>query len=128
MITRRFASLGELAIRLQESKWIQTMHQMFCEYFGIKTEFETVILEGNYYSIVKNYYFFGEHYLMLICETDPSDMFFRKQIIENGVEYLTGLNDKAEFDRFLSTYVEDIESIWKEWWDDAPQLSLLFKK
>ena len=113
---------------LWSREWVQTIFKAFCAFFGVNSELETIEMDGNYYSVVKKYHFFGNCYYMLINENDYSDLFFRKHIFEEDGEYLVGLDNEEELNRFLSSHVEEIESIWRQWWSDAPQLSLLFKK
>lgn len=113
--------------RFLSSEKIRHLLNEVSECFGFN-EPETIKMENSYYSIVREFDLCGETYYMLINESDPSDMLFRKQLIEDGgCEYLIGLEDKAEVDRLLSHNIDEICEVWWTYWDEAPDLRLAFE-
>lgn len=113
--------------RVLSHKKIRHLLNEVSECFGFN-EPETIKMENSYYSIVREFDLCGERYYMLVNESDPSDMLFRKQLIEDGgCEYLVGLEDKAEVDRLLSHHIDEICEVWRTYWDEAPDLRLAFE-
>ena len=63
------------------------------------TEVECVEIDGHDYIIAKRIEIAGTTYLYLANEDDVMDFIIQKLIVEDGEEYITGLDSDKEFDR-----------------------------
>lgn len=61
-------------------------------------EFEAIEIDGVDYIILREFNVKGSTYFHLINENDPMDFMYRKLLVEDGEEYLVGLDSDAEFD------------------------------
>lgn len=61
-------------------------------------EFEAIEIDGVDYIILREFNVKGNTYFHLINENDPMDFMYRKLLVEDGEEYLVGLDSDAEFD------------------------------
>lgn len=62
------------------------------------TEVEYVEIDGRDYIVAKRIEIAGKIYLYLVNENDVLDFIIQKVIIEDGEEYITGLDSDKEFD------------------------------
>ena len=76
-----------------------------------EVEIESVEIDGTYYMIIKEFVIKGTTYVHLVNETDPLDMMYRKIIIEDGEEYLVGLDSEQEFDLVVAY---EQKYIWRD--------------
>lgn len=60
--------------------------------------FEAIEIDGVDYIILREFNVKGSTYFHLINENNPMDFMYRKLLIEDGEEYLVGLDSDAEFD------------------------------
>lgn len=76
-----------------------------------EVEIESVEIDGTDYMIIKEFVIKGTTYVHLVNETDPLDMMYRKIIIEDGEEYLVGLDSEQEFDLVVAY---EQKYIWRD--------------
>lgn len=76
-----------------------------------ETELECIEINGKEYIIIKEFVVKGTTYVHLINENDPLDMMYRKVIVENGEEFLVGLDSDSEFDLVVAY---EQKYIWKD--------------
>lgn len=69
------------------------------------TEVECVEIEGHDYIIAKRIEIAGTTYLYLVNEDDIMDFIIQKLIVEEGEEYITGLDSDKEFD-LVQAYIQ----------------------
>ena len=69
------------------------------------TEVECVEIDGHNYIIANRFEISGITYLYLINEDDVLDYVIQKSIIEDGEEYVTGLDSEKEFD-LVQAYIQ----------------------
>lgn len=62
------------------------------------TEVEAIEIDGVDYIILREFNVKGSTYFHLMNENDPMDFMYRKLLIEDGEEYIVGLDSDAEFD------------------------------
>jgi hypothetical protein len=62
------------------------------------TKVECVEVDGHDYIIAKRIEIAGTTYLYLVNEDDIMDFIIQKLIVEDGEEYITGLDSDKEFD------------------------------
>lgn len=62
------------------------------------TEMDVIEIDGIDYAILKEFEIKGTAYVHLVNVNDPLDFMFRKVLIEDGEEYLVGLDSDQEFD------------------------------
>ncbi len=74
-------------------------------------EIESIEIDGMDYFIAKEFVVKGTTYVHLINENDPLDMMYRKVIVENGEEFLVGLDSDSEFDLVVAY---EQKYIWKD--------------
>ena len=76
-----------------------------------ETEFECIEIDGKEYIIIKEFVVKGTTYVHLINENDPLDMMYRKVVVEDGEEFLVGLDSDSEFDLVVAY---EQKYIWKD--------------
>lgn len=76
-----------------------------------ETEFECIEIDGKEYIIIKEFVVKGTTYVHLINENDPQDMMYRKVVVEDGEEFLVGLDSDSEFDLVVAY---EQKYIWKD--------------
>lgn len=69
------------------------------------TEVECVEIDGHDYIIAKKIEIAGNTYLYLVNEDDIMDFIIQKVIVEDGEEYITGLDSEKEFD-LVQAYIQ----------------------
>ena len=74
-------------------------------------EIESLEIDGTDYFIAKEFVVKGTTYVHLINENDLLDMMYRKVIVENGEEFLVGLDSDSEFDLVVAY---EQKYIWKD--------------
>lgn len=74
-------------------------------------EIESMEIDGTDYFIAREFVVKGTTYVHLINENDPLDMMYRKVIVENGEEFLVGLDSDSEFDLVVAY---EQKYIWKD--------------
>ena len=67
---------------------------------------ETVFLEEKEYVVLEIIKIADIEYFVLVNYENTEDFCIRKKIIENGIEYLVGLNDENEFNLIMSKFKE----------------------
>lgn len=68
-------------------------------------EITTVTLEDNIdYIVISKVNIDNNTYLFLANENDPKDLCIRKEITENNIEYLVGLENEDEFNKVMLEY------------------------
>lgn len=68
-------------------------------------EITTVTLEDNIdYIVISKINIDNNTYLFLANENDPKDLCIRKEITENNIEYLVGLENEDEFNKVMLEY------------------------
>lgn len=98
----------------KEDKYLQQLNQLIEENPELKQvydlvyetmsdtdedmEFEAIEIDGVDYIILREFNVKGSTYFHLINENDPMDFMYRKLLVEDGEEYLVGLDSDAEFD------------------------------
>ena len=70
-----------------------------------ETEVECVEIDGKDYIIAKRYEIAGQTYLYLINADDVMDFVIQKEIVEDGEEYVIGLDSEKEFD-LVQAYIQ----------------------
>ena len=68
---------------------------------------DTVVLDEQEYFVVETIELKNNLYYFLVNEKDNKDICIRKKIVENNVEYLSGLDDEQEFNFVLQTYLNN---------------------
>lgn len=79
-------------------------------------EMETCILEDEEeYLILKNFEINNTEYTCFVSLKDYNDFFFRKTVVEDGEEYICGLEDERElklvYEHFIKQLVSDIQDL-----------------
>ena len=74
-------------------------------------EIESIEIDGTDYFIAKEFVVKGTTYVHLINENDPLDMMYRKVVVEDGEEFLVGLDSDSEFDLVVAY---EQKYIWKD--------------
>lgn len=69
------------------------------------TEVECVEIDGHDYIVAKKIEIAGNTYLYLVNEDDIMDFIIQKVIVEDGEEYITGLDSEKEFD-LVQAYIQ----------------------
>ena len=104
--------LDELLEDNPEMKQVYDMvSSMLTENDNNEVEIESVEIDGTDYMIIKEFVIKGTTYVHLVNETDPLDSMYRKIIIEDGEEYLVGLDSQQEFDLVVAY---EQKYIWRE--------------
>ena len=68
-------------------------------------EVKVVTLEDNIdYIVISKVNIDNNTYLFLANENDPKDLCIRKEITENNIEYLVGLENEDEFNKVMLEY------------------------
>lgn len=67
----------------------------------------SIEIDDEEYLIYKEFEIDGDTYYYLINVDDPADIMFRKQLIEDGEEFMIGLDDEDEFD-LVFTYTQKL--------------------
>lgn len=62
------------------------------------SEFECIEIDDVEYIIFKEFSIDEDTYYYLVSTEDPTDTMFRKRLVEEGVDYMVGLDDEEEFD------------------------------
>ena len=99
--TDPFASLNKM---LEENPEFRSTYESVMSVLGEEatdeesTEVECVEIDGHDYIIVKRIEIAGTTYLYLVNEDDVMDFIIQKIIVEDGEEYITGLDSDKEFD------------------------------
>ncbi len=65
-------------------------------------EMDAYEIDGKVYLVCKEFIIRGITYVHLINEKDPRDFMYRKVSVEDGEEYLVGLDSEREFDMVLA--------------------------
>lgn len=99
--TDPFASLNKM---LEENPEFRSTYESVMSVLGEEatdeegTEVEYFEIDGHDYIIVKRIEIAGATYLYLVNEDDVMDFIIQKLIVEDGEEYITGLDSDKEFD------------------------------
>ena len=99
--TDPFASLNKM---LEENPEFRSTYESVMSVLGEEatdeegTEVEYFEIDGHDYIIVKRIEIAGTTYLYLVNEDDVMDFIIQKLIVEDGEEYITGLDSDKEFD------------------------------
>lgn len=99
--TDPFASLNKM---LDENPEFRSTYESVMSVLGDEatdeegTEVECVEIAGHDYIIAKRIEITGTTYLYLVNEDDIMDFIIQKLIVEDGEEYITGLDSDKEFD------------------------------
>lgn len=99
--TDPFASLNKM---LEENPEFRSTYESVMSVLGEEatdeedTEVECVEIDGHDYIIAKRTEIAGTTYLYLVNEDDVMDFIIQKLIVEDGEEYITGLDSDKEFD------------------------------
>lgn len=75
---------------------------------------DSVILENKEYFVAEKIEINNKLYYLLINENDNTDFCIRKRSIEEGIEYLVGLDNEKEFDLVMQTYLDKKKEIKSE--------------
>lgn len=103
-----FASLNKM---LEENPEFRSTYESVMSVLGDEatdeegTEVECVEIEGHDYIIAKRIEIAGTTYLYLVNEDDIMDFIIQKLIVEDGEEYITGLDSEKEFD-LVQAYIQ----------------------
>ena len=99
--TDPFASLNKM---LEENPEFRSTYESVMSVLGEEatdeegTEVECVEIDGHDYIIAKRIEIAGTTYLYLVNEDDVMDFIIQKLIVEDGEEYIIGLDSDKEFD------------------------------
>lgn len=106
--TDPFASLNKM---LDENPEFRSAYESVMSVLGDEAteedgaEVECVEIEGHDYIIAKRIEIAGTTYLYLVNEDDIMDFIIQKLIVEDGEEYITGLDSDKEFD-LVQAYIQ----------------------
>ena len=79
------------------------------------SEVDCIEIDDVEYIVFKEFSIDEDTYYYLVSTEDPTDVMFRKRLVEDGEEYMVGLDDEEEFDlAFLylqKLMLTDIKSI-----------------
>ena len=91
---------------LEENKEIKQMVDAFTSAFDSNSDefmdIECIEIDGEEYLILKEFNVKGTTYVHLVNANDPEDFMYRKIVVEDGEEYLYGLDSDAEFDMVIA--------------------------
>lgn len=93
--------LQQLNQLIEDNPELKQVYDLVYETMGDNDEdmeFEAIEIDGVDYIILREFNVKGSTYFHLINENDPMDFMYRKLLIEDGEEYLVGLDSDAEFD------------------------------
>ena len=93
--------LQQLNQLIEDNPELKQVYDLVYETMGDNDEdmeFEAIEIGGVNYIILREFNVKGSTYFHLINENDPMDFMYRKLLIEDGEEYLVGLDSDAEFD------------------------------
>lgn len=106
--TEPFASLNKM---LEESPEFKNTFDSVMSIIGDDTadeegtEVECVEIDGHDYIVAKKIEIAGTTYLYLVNEDDIMDFIIQKVIVEDGEDYITGLDSEKEFD-LVQAYIQ----------------------
>lgn len=106
--TNPFASLNKMLV---ESPELKSTFDFVMNILGDdvadeeSTEVEYVEIDGHDYIIAKKIEIAGSTYLYLVNENDIMDYMIQKVIVEDGAEYIIGLNSEKEFE-LVQAYIQ----------------------
>lgn len=86
---------------IEDNPELKQVYDLVYETMGDNDEdmkFEAIEIDGVDYIILREFNVKGSTYFHLINENDPMDFMYRKLLVEDGEEYLVGLDSDAEFD------------------------------
>ena len=91
---------------LEENKEVKQMVDAFTSAFDSNSDefmdIECIEIDGEEYLILKEFNVKGTTYVHLVNANDPEDFMYRKIVVEDGEEYLYGLDSDAEFDMVIA--------------------------
>ena len=91
---------------LEENKEVKQMVDTFTSAFDSNSDefmdIECIEIDGEEYLILKEFNVKGTTYVHLVNANDPEDFMYRKIVVEDGEEYLYGLDSDAEFDMVIA--------------------------
>lgn len=91
---------------LEENKEIKQVVDAFTSAFDSNSDefmdIECIEIDGEEYLILKEFNVKGTTYVHLVNANDPEDFMYRKIVVEDGEEYLYGLDSDAEFDMVIA--------------------------
>lgn len=91
-------------------RWIES----FRYYFGYSIP-PTVEEDGDYYALIKEFPLLDNTYYLFVDENKHRQVMFRKDLVEDGIEYYAGLDDMEELDRLIRCYRSEIFDAIFEW-------------
>ncbi len=91
---------------LEENKEVKQMVDAFTSAFDSNSDefmdIECIEIDGEEYLILKEFNVKGTTYVHLVNANDPEDFMYRKIVVEDGEEYLYGLDSDAEFEMVIA--------------------------
>lgn len=73
-------------------------------------EVKTIILDGIEYFVAEELILYSNKYYYLVNTNDDKDIIFRKQLIENGEEYLVTLSSVDELARVMQEFTKKFQN------------------
>lgn len=85
-----------------------------------RQEPETIRNDGSRYAIIREFRLDGCRYYLFANDrtpkpTDPTRIFFRKDLEKDGVEYYAGLDGVAELERVMNHFRHEIAEAVEKW-------------
>lgn len=91
---------------LEKHPDFQETYNMVYSILGVNEDEESEVdafeIDGTDYFVFKEFVIQGTTYYHLVNEKDPFDFLYRKLSIQDGEEYLVGLDSDQEFDRVIA--------------------------
>lgn len=113
-IKRFILGTSKLFSHLTSSRHAKRMIEAFEDYFGIKIP-PTLEEEGDYYALIREFPLLGNTYYLFVDENKHRQVMFRKDLVEDGIEYFAGLDNMEELDRLVRCYKSEIFEAIFEW-------------